>query len=326
MSSNKTRLVGDVGGTNARFALLDDAHRPIHAKTYAAVQYPSMADALRQYFTDLSIKAPHSASIAVATRVLGDKIDFTNNKKWSFSITALAQELQIENLQVINDFTALALSVPYLASNQLQQVGRGTAQAQEPMGIVGPGTGFGVSGLIPLRENGQWRALNSEGGHTSASVHTQREMDVRAVFSRWFDEHVSFERFLSGPGLVNIVMALRELDGLPKKEYLPETVTRDGLNGVDVHCKEALEMFCALLGSYAGDLSLLLGASGGIYVGGGIVPRLGEFFAKSAFRARFEAKGRVTDELVSVPTYVILDPYPGLLGAAKVLSELEKDG
>lgn len=323
MCLNKTKLVGDVGGTNARFALLNERHQPTHTKTYAAAEYPSMADALRQYFADLSIEPPQLASIAVATRVLDDTVAFTNNEKWSFSIAGLAKELQIANLKVINDFTALALSVPHLAQDHLQKIGRGSVQMQEPMGIVGPGTGFGVSGLIPMRENGQWRALNSEGGHTSASALTEREMAVLAVFTEWFG-HVSFERFLSGPGLVNIVTALRKIDGLPETTFQPETVTRDGLNGSDPHCVETLELFCALLGSYAGDLSLILGASGGIYVGGGIVPRLGEFFANSAFRARFEAKGRVSDELVSVPTFVILDPYPGLIGAATVLSDLEK--
>ena len=311
-------LVGDVGGTNARFALLDEHHQPVHTKTYAAAQYSSMADALRQYFKDLSIDSPRSAAIAVATRVLDDNIEFTNNEKWSFSIKQLAAELKIAKLRVINDFTALALSVPHLASSQLRQIGQGEARPHEPIGVVGPGTGFGVSGMIPMREPGDWRALNSEGGHTSASVITPREIDVLSLFTKRFG-HVSFERFLSGPGLVNIVTALREIDGLEPAQYRPEFVTRDALNQSDAHCVEALQMFCALLGSYAGDLSLTLGASGGIYVGGGIVPRLGEFFDKSAFRARFEAKGRVTDELIAIPTFVILDPYPGLLGAGKVL-------
>lgn len=318
MNLTDAKLVGDVGGTNARFALLDEHRQPVQARTYAAAQYDSMADALRQYFADLSIEAPQSAAIAVATRVLDDNIDFTNNEKWSFSIADLAKELQIANLRVINDFTALALSVPHLAGPQLRQVGQGTALPHEPMGVVGPGTGFGVSGMIPMREQGQWRALNSEGGHCSASVLTPREMDVLLVFTRWFG-HVSFERFLSGPGLVNMVNALREIDGLVAVDYLPESVTRDGLSESDPHCTEALELFCALLGSYAGDLSLTLGASGGIFVGGGIVPRLGKFFDNSGFRARFEAKGRVSDELVSVPTFVILDPYPGLLGVGRVL-------
>lgn len=318
MNLKDAKLVGDVGGTNARFALLDEHHQPVKVRTYTAAEYDSMADALRQYFSDLSINAPASAAIAVATRVLDDNINFTNNESWSFSIDGLAKELQIDNLRVINDFTALALSVPHLSGSVLRQVGQGTAVPNEPIGVVGPGTGFGVSGMIPMADEGQWRALNSEGGHASASALTPREMAVLSVFSAWFG-HVSFERFLSGPGLVNIVKALREIDGLDAADYQPEAVTRLGLNKTDPHCTEALEIFCALLGSYAGDLSLILGASGGIYIGGGIVPRLEEFFDNSGFRARFEAKGRVSDELISVPTFVIVDPYPGLLGAGRVL-------
>lgn len=318
MKLANAKLVGDIGGTNARFALLDDQFQPQHAKTYAADQHDSLADAMRCYFSDLSIKAPHAAAIAVATRVLDDTVEFTNNKRWSFSTKALSNDMQIPNLRVVNDFTALALAVPHISSDNLQQVGRGEARVNQPLGVVGPGTGFGVSGMIPTDDQGNWRALDSEGGHSSASVLTPREIAVLSIFNRRFG-HVSFERFLSGPGLMNIVMALRELDGIAQQDLEPEIVTRDGLNGSDAQCVEALQMFCAMLGSYAGDLALTLGASGGVFVGGGIVPRLGEFFVNSDFRSRFEGKGRVSDELVTIPTYVIRDPYPGLLGAARLL-------
>jgi len=319
MNFANAKLVGDIGGTNARFALVDDLNQPHHAKTYAAEHYESLAEAMRCYLDDVSIEPPRAAAIAVATRVQNDKVAFTNNERWSFSTNALANELKIPNLRVVNDFTALALAVPHISSDNLDQVGRGAARPNEPLGVVGPGTGFGVSGMIPIDDDGNWRALNSEGGHCSASALTARELAVLSVFTkRW--GHVSFERFLSGPGLVNIVGALRELDGLPSSEIEPEMVTRDGLSGADTHCTEALQMFCAMLGSFAGDIALLLGASGGVYVGGGIVPQLGHFFAQSQFRSRFEAKGRVSDELVTIPTFVIRDPYPGLLGAARLLA------
>lgn len=312
------KLVGDIGGTNARFALVDAANQPQHAKTYAAEQYASLADAMRCYLNDVSIEAPQSAAIAVATRVQDDSVQFTNNERWSFSTNALSIELNIPDLRVVNDFTALALAVPYIPTEHLEKIGGGMSRPSEPLGVVGPGTGFGVSGMIPIDERGNWRALNSEGGHCSASALTDRELALLSVFTRRFG-HVSFERFLSGPGLVNIVTALRELDGVNGPQIEPETVTRDGLSGTDAHCSEALHIFCAMLGSFAGDLALILGASGGVYVGGGIVPRLGDFFAQSEFRSRFEAKGRVSDELLTVPTFVIRDPYPGLLGAARLL-------
>jgi len=318
MNLANAKLVGDIGGTNARFALVDDLHQPQNARTYAAEQYASLADALRSYLADVSLDAPKSAAIAVATRVQDDTVEFTNNERWSFSTNALATELNIADLRIVNDFTALALAVPHIPGKHLEKIGHGVARPNEPLGVVGPGTGFGVSGMIPIDDRGNWRALKSEGGHCSASALTARELSVLAVFTRRFG-HVSFERFLSGPGLVNIVSALRELDGVAHTDIEPETVTRNGLNGADAHCTEALHIFCALLGSYAGDLALILGASGGVYVGGGIVPRLGDFFAESEFRNRFEAKGRVSDELVTVPTFVIQDPYPGLLGAARLL-------
>jgi len=317
MALKSTKLVGDIGGTNARFALVDEHHNPCHAQVYRADQYASLHDAINHYLQNLDAEPPTAAAIAVATRVLGDKIEFTNNERWSFSTTDLAAQMGVPDLCVVNDFTALALAVPHLSAAQLEQVGQGKPKLNEPMGVIGPGTGCGVSGLIPVSTD-QWRALNSEGGHCSASVSSEREMVVFSMFAARFG-HVSFERFLSGPGLVNIVTALREIDGVAAKETQPETVTREGLSGADPQCTEALEIFCALLGSYAGDLSLMLGASGGVFVGGGIVPRLGDFFAQSQFRTRFENKGRVTDELVGVPTYVIKDPYPGLRGAARLL-------
>ncbi|MCL4156943.1 UNVERIFIED_CONTAM: hypothetical protein GTU68_045615 [Idotea baltica] len=251
MNLAQANLVGDIGGTNARFALVDDHNNPQQAKTYAAEEYGSLADALRRYFQDVAIEAPSSAAIAVATRVLDDDVEFTNNERWSFSIDALGKDLNIPHLHVINDFTALALSVPHIAQSNLEKVGRGESRINEPLGVVGPGTGFGVSGMIPIDDRGNWRALDSEGGHCSASVLTERELAVFSVFVKRFG-HVSFERFLSGPGLVNIVNALRKIDGVPQAEIEPEIVTRDGLNGSDAQCEEALALhiFCALLGSH----------------------------------------------------------------------------
>lgn len=318
MNIANAKLVGDIGGTNARFALVDEFNQPQNARTYAADQYASLAEALRCYLNDVSIEAPKSAAIAVATRVEDDSVEFTNNERWSFSRNALAAEFNISDLRVVNDFTALALAVPHIPDEQLEQIGQGKSRPDEPLGVVGPGTGFGVSGMIPLDGFGNWRALKSEGGHCSASALTNREIAVLSIFTKRFG-HVSFERFLSGPGLVNIVAALRELDGVAQTDIEPEMVTRNGLNRADVHCTEALQVFCAMLGSYAGDLALILGAYGGVYIGGGIVPQLGDFFSNSEFRHRFEAKGRVSDSLLTIPTFVIKDPYPGLLGAARVL-------
>lgn len=319
MSEPTAKLVGDIGGTNARFALLDQNKHPHLAKTYPTSQYESLADAILQYLSDVSVKRLEACSIAVATRVLGDSVAFTNNDRWSFSINALAKRLCVERLHIINDFTAQALAIPRIPPENLRKIGTGQAQENEPIGLLGPGTGLGVGALIPQGEAGQWRPLNSEGGHCTAAVSTHREQAVFEILKKRFGR-VSYERFLSGPGLVNIVTALREIEGVASQVIVPEDVTRDGLSGADEQCVEALHLFCGLLGSYAGDLSLILGASGGVYVGGGIVPRLGDFIVKSQFRERFESKGRVSDELITVPTFVINAPFPGLVGATQMLN------
>lgn len=315
----KKQLVGDIGGTNARFALVDRERGQHSPKTYAAAEYDSMAHAIRQYLSDTDACQPASSVLAVATRVNEDFISFTNNDKWSFSKNQLARDIGIESLTVVNDFTALAVSVPHLDPSQLRQIGPKTPQVEGALGIIGPGTGLGVSGLVKSERSDEWIPLHSEGGHCTAALSSDREFQVLKQFQQKFGHHVSFERFLSGPGLVNIVCALRELDGLPSAEYLPSQVTSKGLDQSDPHCAEALELFCGLLGACAGDLALTLGAWGGIYIGGGIVPKLGDLLDQSQFRARFEAKGRMRDEMLTIPTFVIHDPYPALTGASALL-------
>ena len=335
MSSN--RLVGDVGGTNARFALLDRDHAVRHSRTLRTDDFPSLSAAVTTYLQEHDIDALDSAAVAVATPVVGDQVKLTNNH-WSFSIDETRQQLGINRLHVINDFTALALSVPHLPAKELRKVGGGDTVPNHAIAIIGPGTGLGVSGLVPCGTH--WNALQGEGGHVSLGVRTPREFALYEHMSRKF-RHVSAERFLSGPGLVNIATGLRELDGLPERELSPADVTRlgmdnflrrngqltesmgtdDGLSDVDnAVCEEALQIFCQLLGSCAGNLVLTLGAEGGVYIGGGIVPRLGDFFIQSDFRQEFEAKGRMQGYLEKVPSFVIQSPYPALIGAAQLLT------
>jgi glucokinase len=311
-----TRLVGDIGGTNARFALLDDDRLPIEPVTYRCDEFASLVDAIAAFLqASGSDKQLQSAAIAVATPVVGDQIKLTNNS-WSFSIDSVKASLGLDTLHVVNDFTALALSVPHLREDEREQVGSGIPQDRHSVAVIGPGTGLGVSGLVPCGEH--WSALQGEGGHVTLTGSTQRELAVQAVLaSRW--SHVSAERFLSGPGLVNIATALREIDGLESKHYAPEDITRLGISGEDPVCAETLGHFCRLLGACAGNLVLSLGAEGGCYIGGGIVPRLGAFFGESDFRRAFEAKGRMQHYLENIPTYIIRSPYPALLGAAQML-------
>ncbi len=319
VSSQTHKLVGDIGGTNARFALLDSSNKPMpkSAETLATADFPDMASAIRHFMGKRSIKSLTAASLAVATRVSTDDISFTNNRRWSFSIDAVKRSLDIDQLHILNDFTALALSVPHLSENFLVQCGGKVAVPDSAIAVIGPGTGLGVSGLLPDGKGG-WFALHSEGGHTSAACHTDREIAVYQRLRSLYG-HVSAERFLSGPGLVLLHDALRVIDGQAPRELLPAEITDQGLANTDSYCRETLSMFCALLGLCAGNLAITLGATGGVFIGGGIVPKLGQFFHDSEFRARFDEKGRVSNALLGIPVFVITEPYPALTGAAQLL-------
>ena len=238
------------------------------------------------------------------------------NTATSAAIGTLRAALGLRRLTVVNDFTALALALPALGDDDLVRVGGGEARAAAARALIGAGTGLGVSGLLPVP--GGWVPLQGEGGHVSLPASTPREANLIALLAERYG-HVSAERVLSGPGLVALHDALRRLDGLPARELDSATISARGLAGQCPVCTETLHLFCALLGTVAGDLALTLGARGGVFVGGGIVPRLGEFFARSAFRERFLAKGRFRSYLETIPTRVIRAPYAALTGAAHAL-------
>jgi glucokinase len=243
-------------------------------------------------------------------------VSFTNNT-WAFSISELRQQLGFQRLDVFNDFTANALALRRLKPDDRRQVGGGSPVADAPIGILGPGTGLGVSGLIPAKD-GSWMPLTAEGGHSTMSPASEREAMVLNLMRKRF-EHVSAERCLSGQGSVNLYNALCELDGLPASSYAPAEIWQNA--ATDKHCKEAVEMFCAMLGTVAGNLALTLGAHGGVFIAGGIVPRMGSAFDLSEFRSRFEAKGRFKQYVAGIPTYVITHPVPAFVGLAGVIVE-----
>ncbi len=312
------RLVGDIGGTNARLALLGPDGWPVDPITYACDDFPGLDEAIAAFMQERQVSSVTDAVIAVATPITSDQVNLTNNH-WSFSISGIERSLGLAagRFQVINDFTALAMSVPHLTPDDVRKVGPGEAVAGKPVAVIGPGTGLGVSGLIPTPAGG-WVALQGEGGHVSIGVRTEREIAIHDVLNDRY-RHVSAERFLSGEGLENICSALREIDGLEPLELTPARISARGLSGEDPVCTEALNIFAELLGSCAGNLALTLGSEGGVYIGGGIVPRLGDWFAQSGFREQFQAKGRMSGLLSGMPTYVIVAPYPALTGAASML-------
>jgi glucokinase len=219
-------------------------------------------------------------------------------------------------LLMLNDFTALALSLPHLTTRQLRQVGSGYAALNAAKALIGAGTGLGVSGLLPTKTG--WVPIEGEGGHVSFSPANIRETEILRIVWREFP-HVSGERLISGIGLDPLYRAIAELEGKSGPAPTPATITEHALRGNDDLCLNVMNTFCGMLGTAAANLAVTLGARGGVYIGGGIVPRLGEFFDRSPFRERFEAKGRFSDYLKNIPTKVILADYPALTGAAQAL-------
>lgn len=321
MHDSAPRLVSDIGGTNARFALVAPGSlAPQEEKTLLCADFPGPVEAARHYLSLVGNPRVREAAFDVATGITGDFVQLTNGP-WGFSIEQTQRSLGFERLQVINDFTALALGVPLLAPDEKRQVGTGTPVPGTAVGVIGAGTGLGVSGLVPHR--GRWIAIQGEGGHTAFSPMTPREDAVLRFGRERFGSHVSTERLVSGPGLKTLYEALCELDGANAIALQPAQIAECALAGSDRHCCEALAMFCALLGTAAANLAAVLGARGGVYIGGGIVPKLGGYFERSAFRTRFEDKGRFRAYVSTIPTYVILAETIALRGLATALESGE---
>ena len=312
------RLIADIGGSFARFALSSQRGRFDHVASLRCADHESFHAAVTAYLAGVGNPSLQHAAIAIANPVSGDDVRMTNYH-WQFSIEQMRERLGLDTLLVVNDFTALAMALPRLAPHERRQVGGGSARPRSVVGLLGSGTGLGVSGLIPADDG--WISLGSEGGHTSFSPRDERELAILR-FAWREHEHVSFERLLSGPGLELIHAALSERAGQPTtgqgRPRAPE-ITRRALAGTDVVCGEALDTFCAMLGTAAGNVAVTLGAMGGIYIGGGIVPRLGEYFDRSRFRARFEDRGRFSSYLAGVPTFVITAEQATFTGVAAIL-------
>ncbi|SEJ61205.1 bifunctional transcriptional regulator/glucokinase [Paraburkholderia diazotrophica] len=311
------RLLADIGGTNARFALETGPGEITQVLVYPCADYPGVAEVIKKYLKDSKIGRVNHAAIAIANPVDGDQVSMTNHD-WTFSIEATRRQLGFDTLLVVNDFTALAMALPGLTDSQRVQIGGGTRRQNSVIGLLGPGTGMGVSGLIPADD--RWIALGSEGGHATFAPMDERE-DLVLQYARKKWPHVSFERVAAGPGIEVIYRALAARD----KKRVPATlevsdIVKKGLDG-DPLAAETIDVFCGILGTFAGNIAVTLGALGGIYIGGGVVPRLGDVFARSSFRQRFEAKGRFEAYLKNVPTYVITAEYPAFLGVSAILAE-----
>ena len=310
------RLLGDIGGTNARYAWQTHAGaQPSDVASYPSSQHGSLLLSIEHYLRTHNKPRPRAVGIGIATQIFGDQVQMSNHP-WTFSIASMKQALEIDCMVFVNDFTALALSLPALPQTDLYRIGGGTAVMNAPMAVIGPGTGLGVSGLLLDRRTGRWLPVSGEGGHVTLSGDNALEL---AVFERLKQRygHASAERALSGPGLLAIYDALCDVYGQPALALSPAEVLSHAQSDAQPYCAMALAMFFALLGSIAGNLALTLGAIGGVFLGGGIVPKAMTELERSAFRERFISKGRFRDYLNAIPTSVIrADVSPALIGAS----------
>ena len=314
---DKTLLVGDVGGTNARFAI---AHmvdgRPVleHHQSFKGADHPTFLGGVKAYIDGCQVK-PTSGVIAVAGPVTDGAIDLTNSP-WRVSEQELGT-LGLKPVRLINDFEALAWGAPVAPRDELASLGGpDEGDPDSAIAVLGPGTGFGVSALI--RDfHGREMAMPSEGGHACFAPGDAVEDEILRILRRRYDR-VSIERLICGPGLLNMHRALAEIDGRESHIDDPAQITEEAMADPRSPCGATLARFCAILGAVAGDIALTTGARGGVYIAGGIAPRILPFLQASPFRERFERKGRFTDYMAAIPTHVILHKHAALLGAARV--------
>ena len=324
-------LVADIGGTHARFGLVEGPGLAVtQVQRLRTEAHPQLIDAARAYLASLpaALSRPTQACLAVAAPLDGDEVRFINHP-WRFSRDALQRDLGLQRLILLNDFEALALSLPGLPVEGLRRhappPGHVPSAAQHgTLAVVGPGTGLGVAGLI--RTAAGWQAIPGEGGHVTLAACDDFEVAVLAAARREL-AHVSAERLLSGVGLPLLHRAVAAASGRSIDLAMrTETILQGGVDherggGGDADCARTLAVFCAMLGTVAGNVALTLGARGGLYIGGGIVPRMADLFFASAFRDRFEAKGRYRDYMRAIPTALIIDPQAALTGAAVALAQ-----
>jgi glucokinase len=312
-------LVADVGGTHVRFALVDvAAGDPLIAastRRFRAAEFASFGAAVQRYLEDTGVR-PAALVIAAAGVVADGEVRLTNNVPWVISSAAIAAEFGFDGVALVNDFAAMALSVPLLRPGDLHVVGAPQpapfdASATQTFAILGPGTGLGVGALIV--RDGHVHALETEGGHASFAPGNAEEVDIYRRLAARFGR-VSHERALCGSGFVNLYVALSEIAGSEPHFSQPEQIT--GAADSDATCRRAVEIFCELLGAVAGDLVLTFGAWDGVYVASGFVPLMTRWIEDGGFRRRFEDKGRLSPAVARVPTSIVLHDEPGLLGAA----------
>jgi glucokinase len=323
-------MLVDLGGTNVRFGVADPSlAKPLLAdsiRRYRVADYDSLVSTANHYLEETGLKV-RRAIVAAAGRIDdGETVKVTNNP-WAISAKQTATALNLDYVHLVNDFAAQSMAVTLLQANDLVTVGKLPppligAEDEQTFAIVGPGTGLGVGGL--LVRQGHCSVLQTEGGHAGFAAHSPEDIEILNYLNRKYGR-VSNERLICGQGLVNLYDALCHITGATVECMQPEEITARAKAGTDPMCVRTVETFAGIFGSIAGDLVLTLGAWGGVYLTGGLIPVLLPWLTKGTFRERFEAKGRFRDIMEKVPTQAIMNPEPGLLGAA-ALAVLESGG
>lgn len=315
---NHDVIVADIGGTHARFACIDlDQLRLEKIAVYACSDFPCISHALMHYRDQSDLRSLEAAAIAIACPVLDDVVYMTN-LHWNFSIKTLKKKLKLQHLEVINDFTAQAMSLLALKENEIIQIGQGTSDPKQTRVILGAGTGLGVAQLISTPMG--YMPLAGEGGHTSWAAQNEQEWFIQCYLMRQYG-HVSRERLISGAGLEHVYQAIAAYQGLDARALRAPEIAHLALSGQSPLAEAAIAQFFACLGAYAGDLALIGNALGGVFITGGMVPKLLPLMRGSAFRERFEEKGRFRAFNCKIPSYVVTAQQPGLLGAGVYLKE-----
>jgi glucokinase len=316
-------LVADIGGTHIRLARVANAVGELDGhRKYLCADYPNVEAAIEWYLWETGVSGLDHVALAVACAVTGDSIQFTNSP-WRFSQTTLKQHLGLKSLLVLNDFEALALALPHLPREDICSIGGGRAIDHAPMAVIGPGTGLGVAAIVP-NALGSWLPISSEGGHMTLAPAT--EFESKVLGAAWKERpHISAEAFLSGTGLPLLYRAIGCVRGESvQTEIVADQIGAFAMAGSDALCSLTIDTFCEMLGTIAGNVALVYGARGGVFIGGGIVPKILPLFTASGFRTRFESKGRFADYLAAIPTTVITGEMPALSGLAAALSETLK--
>lgn len=320
MSSNGI-LVGDIGGTHARFAIVEHDGSTSRLRDWSDVPdgFATFAEALRHYLQGIDRqRVPDTIALAVAGPVTLGKVTLTN-RDWQVNEREL-RSLGFQSAHLINDFAALAYAADRLGPADLRCIGPDIPGAPEaPITILGAGTGFGVSCLAHFR--GHAVPLATEGGHIGFAPQGFEEVAILEALGRRFGR-VSVERILSGPGLENLSRALDEINGRALRPMSAAQIVERASQG-DRDCRAALSRFCSIFGAVAGDIALAQGARGGVLIAGGIAGKIESYLTEGGFRERFEAKGRLSSFVKSIPTRLILNANAALLGAARAAHELQ---